>query len=242
VLAPDRIRTRAWAAAAARLHDRWLLPLPAAYCTQDHAHSIGLKMGWYANNCGCNEHQNVPSWGPAQTTGKLAFGARRSNAVFGAFFIHLQTDHICQHRLGTNSRKYSETTVWLAGKGPLTDGLYHYESEVQATIDFGFDGAKAKQSTSIDAFHKTCHMETGWICFSCRHAGIKLDGCGEFLNLTVFANLMNKTGKPILIENCHWGHDGPGDWVRRGRRAPTTWPTIVLNLKHTQLNSNVFVC
>jgi hypothetical protein len=25
------------------------------------------------------------------------------------------------------------------GKGPLTDGLYHYQSEVQATIDFGFD-------------------------------------------------------------------------------------------------------
>ena len=81
-----------------------------------------------ANNCGCNEHQNVPSWGPPQTTGKLKFG-----------------------------------------KGPLTDGLYHYQSEVQATIDFGFDG-------------------------------IKLDGCGEFLNLTVFADLMNKTGKAILIE------------------------------------------
>jgi hypothetical protein len=141
---------------------------------------------------------------------------------------------------GQTRGNHSETTVWLAGKGPLTDGLYHYESEVQATIDFGFDGAKAKQSTSIDAFHKTCHMETGWICFVVP-TGIKLDGCGEFLNLTVFANLMNKTGKPILIENCHWGHDGPGDWVRRGRRTPTTWPTIVLNLKHTQLNSNVFV-
>lgn len=51
-----------------------------------------------ANNCGCNEHQSVASWGPPQTTGRLKFG-----------------------------------------KGPLTDGLYHYQSEVQATIDFGFD-------------------------------------------------------------------------------------------------------
>ena len=82
----------------------------------------------------------MPSWGPPQTTGRLAFG-----------------------------------------KGPLTDGLHHYQSEIQATIDFGFDG-------------------------------IKLDGCGEFLNLTVFAELMNRTGKPILVENCHWGKDGPGDW------------------------------
>lgn len=98
----------------------------------DHAHSIGLKMGWYGNNCGCNEHQNVPSWGPPASPGK-------------------------------------------------TDGIHHYEGEIQATIDFGFDG-------------------------------IKLDGCGEFMNLTVFAELMNKTGKPLLVEDCHWGKDGPGDW------------------------------
>ena len=110
-----------------------------------------------ANNCGCNEHQNVPSWGPPQTTGKLKFG-----------------------------------------KGPLTDGLYHYQSEVQATIDFGFDG-------------------------------IKLDGCGEFLNLTVFADLMNKTGKAILIENCHWGRDGPGDWGSGGtlNQGPNEVPSEV---------------
>lgn len=124
----------------------------------DHAHSIGLKMGWYANNCGCSEHQTVASWGPAVTTGALPFG-----------------------------------------KGPLNDGINHYIGEVQATIDFGFDG-------------------------------IKLDGCGEFLNLTEFAELLNKTGKPILIENCHWGRDGPGDWgdggdLNRGGDAvdPSHW-------------------
>ena len=37
--------------------------------------------------------------------------------------------------------------------------------------------------------------------------GIKLDGCGEFRNLTVFAELMNKTGRPILVEDCHWGEN-----------------------------------
>jgi hypothetical protein len=35
---------------------------------------------------------------------------------------------------------------------------------------------------------------------------------GEFRNLTYFAELMNATGKPILVEDCHWGGDGPGDW------------------------------
>jgi hypothetical protein len=71
----------------------------------------------YGNNCGCNEHQNVPSWGPAQTTGKLAFG-----------------------------------------KGPLTDGLYHYQNEVKATIDFGFDG------TQLASLTCAIHQATTALC------------------------------------------------------------------------------
>lgn len=31
--------------------------------------------------------------------------------------------------------------------------------------------------------------------------GIKLDGCGEFLNLTLWADLLNKTGRPVMIES-----------------------------------------
>lgn len=83
-------------------------------------------MGWYGNNCGCNEHQNVPSWGPSPS-----------------------------------------------GDPSKHDGIHHYQGDIQATIDFGFDG-------------------------------IKLDGCGEFRNLTYFAELMNATGRAILVEDV--GH------------------------------------
>jgi hypothetical protein len=76
----------------------------------DHAHSIGLKMGWYGNNCGCNEHQNVPSWGANQTEGKA-------------------------------------------------DGLHHYEGDIQATIDFGFDGIKVRSSTTPPYAQKVPHTE-----------------------------------------------------------------------------------
>ena len=40
---------------------------------------------------------------------------------------------------------------------------------------------------------------------------MKLDGCGQFRNLTWWYELINATGKPILIENCHWGQTVPGD-------------------------------
>ena len=68
---------------------------------------------------------------------------------------------------GQTRGNHSETTVWLAGKGPLTDGLYHYESEVQATIDFGFDGAKAKQSKAPRSTLFTRHVtwkRDGFVC------------------------------------------------------------------------------
>lgn len=83
--------------------------------------------------------------------------------------------------------------------------------------------------------------------------GIKLDGCGEFRNLSVWSALLNQSGRyvtlshwhrdsltltcmvvaclllrlitgafacahfliskrPVLIEDCHWGGDGPGSW------------------------------
>jgi len=39
--------------------------------------------------------------------------------------------------------------------------------------------------------------------------GIKLDGCGRQLDLDKWANLINKTGRAVMIENCHWGNTVP---------------------------------
>lgn len=109
---------------------------PSLRSLTDYVHGLGLKIGFYANNCGCEEHQTVPTWGPPAST------------VVGP------TDE------------------------SLTDGIRHYEGDVQAIVDWGFDG-------------------------------VKLDGCGAFRNLSVWAELLNKTGRPVLIEDCHWGGDGP---------------------------------
>jgi alpha-galactosidase len=34
---------------------------------------------------------------------------------------------------------------------------------------------------------------------------VKLDGCGHQKNMTLYATLMNNTGKTFETENCHWG-------------------------------------
>jgi hypothetical protein len=46
--------------------------------------------------------------------------------------------------------------------------------------------------------------------------GVKLDGCGQFLNLTWWYELINATGKHMFIENCHWGRTVPGQTTGDG--------------------------
>ena len=36
--------------------------------------------------------------------------------------------------------------------------------------------------------------------------------CDRYHNMSLFAELMNKTGRAILVEECHWGAGGPGTW------------------------------
>jgi alpha-galactosidase len=52
--------------------------------------------------------------------------------------------------------------------------------------------------------------------------GLKLDGCGEFMNLTWWAELLNATGHPVMIENCHWGGTVPGQTSGDGPCVGTT--------------------
>ena len=91
----------------------------------DHGHSLGLRVGWYMNNCICRE-----------------------NKLKGDDFVE---------------------KVWAGS--------------ANAVASYGFDG-------------------------------VKLDGCGQFLNLTKWAILLNQTGRPILIENCHWGFTSPDNGAK----------------------------
>ena len=51
--------------------------------------------------------------------------------------------------------------------------------------------------------------------------GLKLDSCSQFNNLTWWASLLNKTGRAILIENCHQGGLDPPGLGNPGQRGGT---------------------
>merc|ERR1719162_2167316 len=99
-------------------------PFPNMKSMVDHGHTLGMKVGWYMNNCICRE--------------------------------------------GSHGGWRGEVNI-----------TKHMTKSAQAVADYGFDG-------------------------------LKLDGCGEFMNLTWWAELLNATGRPVMIENCHWGGTVPG--------------------------------
>ncbi|KAJ9460399.1 Alpha-galactosidase [Diplonema papillatum] len=109
---------------------------PSMKAMTDHGHALGMKVGWYMNNCHCREKQYV-------------------------------------------DQAYIEK---------------HMINSTNAVAEYGFDG-------------------------------LKLDNCGEFTNLTWWAGLLNATGRPVMIENCHWGSTVPGQTSGEGPCTGTTMPS-----------------
>jgi len=77
--------------------------------------------------------------------------------------------------------------------------------------------------------------------------GVKIDGCGPSHNLLLWAQLINKTGLPSMIENCHdnttfpYWHDPktfdyvecPMNFWRVSDDINASWGSITSNLQHT---------
>jgi len=68
---------------------------------------------------------------------------------------------------------------------------------------------------------------------------VKLDGCGAQLDLDLWERLFNQSGKPIMIENCHWGRTTPNaTWCpwnlyRTSGDVRASYGSVVANLQTT---------
>ena len=122
----------------------------------EKAHSLGLKCGFYMNNC------------------------------------------ICKEKMFTDP--------------DMIDKIYR--QSVQAMVDWGYDA-------------------------------VKLDGCSQFHNITYWAQLMNETGRPFEVENCHdsstdpatisnFGDVCPFNWYRSSSDINPHWSKIWYNFQSTR--------
>jgi len=71
--------------------------------------------------------------------------------------------------------------------------------------------------------------------------GVKLDGCGSSHNISLWSDLINQTGRPMMIENCHNGPNyGTLDWCpmnffRSSTDINTYFPKVIgVNLNSTR--------
>ena len=78
---------------------------------------------------------------------------------------------------------------YLNNCAPTPEKVPHYAGDVQALVEYGFDGAK-------------------------------VDGCGPDPNITRWAELLNATGLPLVLENCNDGASRPGVGVGPGHFCP----------------------
>jgi alpha-galactosidase len=68
---------------------------------------------------------------------------------------------------------------------------------------------------------------------------VKLDGCGTQRDLDKWSQLLNATGRPVMIENCHWGGTVPtANWCpwnffRSSGDIQATYGSVVGNLQTT---------
>lgn len=77
--------------------------------------------------------------------------------------------------------------------------------------------------------------------------GVKIDGCGPSHDLLEWASLLNSTGRPVMIENCHdnttfpyWNNPNtfdelvcPMNFWRVSNDIQANWASIISNLQHT---------
>lgn len=99
----------------------------------------------------------------------------------------------------------------------------------------------------------TCALNSSDLCFAGDVAAtiefgfgsVKLDSCGIERNITLFAELFNRTGKSVMIENCHNGNpivpireggdkvDCPMNFFRTSGDIRPQWGSILSNLMTT---------
>lgn len=145
----------------------------------------------------------VPSWGPPATSGALS----------GAW---------CPSMCGPDANPMSPQTVscavnWRGLNATSHASLVEKECGGNQSASVGWYKPQDGQLHYQGDVQAT--LDFGF-------SSIKLDACGIFRNMTYWAELFNATGRQVMIEDCHFGRDGPGDWGDGGHlnRGPNAVP------------------
>jgi hypothetical protein len=95
----------------------------------------------------------------------------------------------------------------INGKFPDMGGLVSHGHARQLKVGWYLNGCACGERTALAQNYAGDVRKLNDLGFD----GVKLDDCGAQRNMTLYASLMQATGKSFMIENCHWGRCSPGD-------------------------------
>lgn len=113
----------------------------------------------------------------------------------------------------------------------LTAGWYLNNCICQDHCGSGTDGTETKG--------QECYAGDVAALYEFGFDGVKLDGCGKQRSLDLWSSLIEKSGKAMMIENCHWGQTVPNstwcpfNFYRTSGDIVATYGSVVFNLLTT---------
>jgi len=117
------------------------------------------------------------------------------------------------------TQHYANGTPAVNAKFPDLASLVAYGHSKGVQMGFYLNGCACGERTE-----KRINYEGDVnLTFQLGFDGVKIDSCGAQRNMTLYAELFNQTGRPILIENCHQGQNFP-DGGDPGQMAPDWCP------------------
>ena len=197
----------------------------------DNGYGLTPPMGWRSWNCyGAHVNQTLME----QVMDKMVEKTRKtwdnkvtSLADLGYISVGLDDNWQACNKGINGSFHDSEGHPLVNNKTfPSMKGMVKYGHDKSLKVGWYMNNCICREKQFTDKNYIAKHMERSVAAIvEAEFDGVKLDGCGEFRNLTWWAQLLNETKRPVMIENCHWGDTVPGQPFGDGPCSGLTMPS-----------------
>eukprot|EP01061_Rhynchopus_euleeides_P036021 TRINITY_DN606_c0_g1_i1.p2 TRINITY_DN606_c0_g1~~TRINITY_DN606_c0_g1_i1.p2 ORF type:complete len:417 (+),score=173.06 TRINITY_DN606_c0_g1_i1:56-1306(+) len=193
----------------------------------DNGYGMLPPMGWRSWNCyGGNVNQTLMEGVMDAVTVRKHLVAGKATSIADLGFVAIGLDDNWQAcGTGLNGSFHDEQGRPLVNMKTFPDmkAMTMYGQNKGLRVGWYANNCICREQGFTDTDYVNAHMQQmAKAAADFGFDGIKLDGCGQFRNLTWWAQLLNETGRPMMIENCHWGGTVPGQTTGEGPCTGTT--------------------
>ena len=192
-----------------------LLACAAGAQAIDNGYGLLPPMGWRSWNC---YEGNVNQTVMEAVMDKMAARTRMVDGTLTSLkdlgFVSVGLDDAWQAcGTGVNGTFHDAEGRPLINETKFPDmgGMVKHGHSLDLRVGWYMNNCICREHLCTDPVYIMKHMEQSAKALAdFEFDGVKLDGCGQYSNLTLWAQLLNATGRHIMIEDCHGGNTVPG--------------------------------